>query len=171
MDTFYEQITAVKKTGKSWAAIIGIWLLALVVMAISFLLMGTMLSFIAVFLFAGAIYGAYKWTSRFSVEYEYIITNGTVDIDKIMAKSMRKRMTSFDLSDVSRLEKYNPSAQINGNFSAKIIACNQNDPNAYLMVASRENNGDVLIVMSPNDRMKSAMVKFLPKYIANSAFK
>lgn len=171
MDTFYEQITAVKKTGKSWAAIIGIWLLALIVMAISVLLMGTMLSFIAVFLFAGAIYGAYKLSCRFSVEYEYIITNGTVDIDKIMSKSMRKRVLSFNLSDVSRLEKYNPAAQINGKFSSKIIACNQNDPNAYLMVASIKDNGEVLIVMSPNDRMKGAMVKFLPKYIANSAFK
>lgn len=171
MDTFYEQITAVKKTGKSWAAIIGIWLLALIVMAISVLLMGTMLSFIAVFLFAGAIYGAYKLSCRFSVEYEYIITNGTVDIDKIMSKSMRKRVLSFNLSDVSRLEKYNPAAQINGKFLSKIIACNQNDPNAYLMVASIKENGEVLIVMSPNDRMKGAMVKFLPKYIANSAFK
>lgn len=171
MDTFYEQIISVKKTGKSWAAVVGIWLLALIVMAVSLLLMCTIFSFIAVFLFAGAIYGAYKWSSRFSVEYEYIITNGTVDIDKIMAKSMRKRMLSFNLSDVSRLEKYNPAAQINGKFSSKIIACNQNDPNAYLMVASIEGNGDALIVMAPNDRMKGAMVKFLPKYIANSAFK
>ncbi len=172
MDIFFEQIVSIKKTAKTFLLIIGIWVLAVVVSAvIFFFLFGTPFSFIMLLLVFGVFFGAYKLAGLLSVEYEYIITNGIMDVDKITAKSSRKRMTSFELVNVERIEKYNINAKPVGNYSKTVIACDENDPSAYFMVVSKEGKGNELIVFSPNERMKGAIVKFVPKFISNSAFK
>ncbi|MCQ2440669.1 MAG: DUF6106 family protein [Clostridia bacterium] len=172
MDTFFEQIVAIKKTGKSLLLITGIWFLAFAVSMLVFIfLFSSTFSFLAILLIFGAFYGAYKLSGRLSVEYEYIITNGTMDVDKIIAKSSRKRDASFELADVERLEKYNKNAKPVGNYEKTVIACNEDDPSAYFIVVSKEGKGKLLLVFTPNERIKEAMVKFIPKFISNSAFK
>ena len=93
-----------------------------------------------------------------------------MDIDKIIAKSSRKRQLSFELSAVERLERYHPDAKPVGNFSKTVIACDENDPDAFFMVVSEEKKGTRLLVFAPEERMQQAIVKSLPKYIANHAF-
>lgn len=170
MDTFFEQIIAVRKTGKAIAAVIGLWLAAFILAALIFLFIGPFSPF-SLLLFAGIIYGAWKLSSRFNIEYEYIITNGTMDIDKIINKGARKRVASFELGNVSRLEKFNPAALNSLNAKQSVIACDLTSPDAYLMVSSSEQKGSTAVVFAPDDRIKSAVVKFIPKFIANSAFK
>ncbi len=169
MDTFFEQIISIKKTGKTVAALIGIWLAAFVV---CFLLFFTgffdMLTFL---LIAGVLYGAFKLSGLLNIEYEYIVTNGIMDIDKITNKSSRKRVLSFELQTVSRIEKYNPSLLNSVNSKDVLIACNQDDKDAYLMVSSTEGKGTNYLVFAPDERLRSAVVKFVPMFVANSAFK
>ena len=169
MDTFFEQIISIKKTGKTVAALIGIWLAAFVV---CFLLFFTgffgMLTFL---LIAGVLYGAFKLSCLLNIEYEYIVTNGIMDIDKITNKSSRKRVLSFELQTVSRIEKYNPSLLNSVNSKDVLIACNQDDKDAYLMVSSTEGKGTNYLVFAPDERLRSAVVKFVPMFVANSAFK
>ena len=169
MDTFFEQIISIKKTGKTVAALIGIWLAAFVV---CFLLFFTGFFGVLTFLLiAGVIYGAFKLSCLLNVEYEYIVTNGTMDIDKIINKSSRKRLISFELQTVSRIEKYNPSLLNSVNSKDVLIACNKDDANAYLMVSSTEGKNTNYLVFAPDERLRSAVVKFVPMFVANSAFK
>ena len=169
MDTFFEQIIAVKKTGKEIAALIGIWLAAF---AVCFFLFFTgFFGPLTILLIAGVIYGAFKLSCLLNVEYEYIVTNGTMDIDKITNKSSRKRVLSFELQTVSRIEKYNPALLNSVNTKEVFIACNTNDDNAYLMVSSIEGKGTKYLVFAPDERLRSAIVKFVPKFVSNSAFK
>ena len=170
MDTFFEQITAVKKSGKDIAAITGIWLLAFIICFLLVLFMGYLGSF-SFLLIAGALFGAFKLSCRFNVEYEYIVTNGTMDIDKIINKSSRKRVLSFELATVSRLEKFNQGLLSSVNSNEIVTACNLNDPEAYLMVSSTEGKGTSYLIFAPDERVRGAIVKFVPKFIANSAFK
>lgn len=170
MDTFFEQITAVKKSGKDIAAITGIWLLAFIICFLLVLFMGYLGSF-SFLLIAGALFGAFKLSCRFNVEYEYIVTNGTMDIDKIINKSSRKRVLSFELATVSRLEKFNQGLLSSVNSKVIVTACNLNDPEAYLMVSSTEGKGTSYLIFAPDERVRGAIVKFVPKFIANSAFK
>ena len=170
MDTFFEQITAVKKSGKDIAAITGIWLLAFIICFLLVLFMGYLGSF-SFLLIAGALFGAFKLSCRFNVEYEYIVTNGTMDIDKIINKSSRKRVLSFELATVSRLEKFNQGLLSSVNSKEIVTACNLNDPEAYLMVSSTEGKGTSYLIFAPDERVRVAIVKFVPKFIANSAFK
>ena len=122
-------------------------------------------------LIAGALFGAFKLSCRFNVEYEYIVTNGTMDIDKIINKSSRKRVLSFELATVSRLEKFNQGLLSSVNSKEIVTACNLNDPEAYLMVSSTEGKGTSYLIFAPDERVRGAIVKFVPKFIANSAFK
>ena len=168
-DTFFEQIIPIRKNGKGIAAFFGIWILAFILCVVIFLVGFAFLGSLSLLLIFGIIFGAYKLSSMLNVEYEYIITNGTMDIDKITNRSSRKRMLSFELSGVSKIEKFNPNAPSNP--KTIVMACNADDENAYLMVAEREGKGNVELVFSPDDRIKSAVKKFVLKYISNSAFK
>ncbi len=169
MDTFFEQIVTVKKNGKQAAALIGIWLLALLLCVFLFLTM--ILGSLSLIAIAGVIYGAFKLSGMLNIEYEYIVTNGTMDIDKIINKSSRKRLSSFELSTVSRLEKLSPGMLERVDKKSLVLACSENSENAYLMVYENEGKKAEYVVFEPNEKMKSAIVKFLPKFVANSAFK
>lgn len=171
MDTFFEQIVAVKKTAKSWLIIFGILLAATVVSAALFLFAFQLLGFIAVLLICAAYYGAWQVMIRQSVEYEYIVTNGSMDIDKIIAQRSRKRELSFEISSIEKVEKYNPSAPPVGNYAKTVIACTPDSENTYYMVISSESKGTRLLVFKPDERIKEAVIKSLPRFIGNSAFK
>lgn len=169
MDTFFEQIISTKKTGKEIAYIIGIWFAAFVLCALAFLF--PILGSLSFLLMAGIIFGAFKLTVLFNVEYEYIITNGTMDIDKITNKSSRKRLHSFELPNVTRIEKFNQGLLNNINPKEILFACDRDDENAYFLVAEKEGKKTTYLVLSPDERIKSAMIKFIPRFISNSAFK
>ena len=168
MDTFFEQIISVKKSSKAIAAIIGIWLLAILISAVAFLFLP--IPSLTFLLIVGLFFAAFKLAGMFNIEYEYIITNGIMDVDKITNKGSRKRVLSFELSNVSRLEKFNPSLLNSAKPKDIIKACDSSDKNAYLMVSSQEGKGTYYLVFAPDERIKSAIVKFVPKFIANTAF-
>ena len=163
MDTFVEQIVAIKKTGKTWLAYLGIAACAILLMTIVTMFFGSLfIVFDALILF-----GAYKLYLMLNVEYEYIITNSTMDIDKIIAKSSRKRIVSFDLSAVLRIEKYT------GHLSPDIekncfFACNQNDENSYVLIYKVEGKPQQAFVFAPDERMITGMKNFLPRHICEN---
>lgn len=163
MDTFVEQLVTIKKTGKTWAAYLGIALAAILLMTVAFLFFKSI--FIA--LDALILFGAYKLYSMLNVEYEYIITNSTIDIDKIIAKSSRKRIVSFDLTAVQRIDKYTgllPDDVAKEGF----FACNQKDENALILFYKEEGKPQKAFVFAPNERTRDAMKKFLPRHICEN---
>ena len=171
MDTFFEQLVAIKKTAKTWALFLLLWLAVVICIACCMLFLWKFIGVYVLLLVFGVLYGAYKLSLLLSVEYEYIITKRSVDIDKIIAQSSRKRIASFELSEVQSLEKYSPSSAQRGNFEKVIVACNPDDENAYALTVAMKSGGTMLVVYAPNEKMREATVKFLPKFIANSAFK
>ncbi len=165
MDTFVEQLVTIKKTGKTWCAYLGIALAAIILMTAVYVFPYTRGLFIV--FDAMILFGAYKLYSMLTVEYEYIITNSSMDIDKIIAKSSRKRIVSFDLAAVQRIEKYN------GNIPADIsndcfFVCNKTDPNAYLLIYKSEGKPQKSFVFAPDERMIGAMKNFLPRHLCEN---
>lgn len=169
MDTFFEQIISIKKSGKVVAIFLAVWFF---VVAVALLLILTgIVGPLTPVLVVGLGYGAWWLTSKLNIEYEYIVTNGTMDIDKIINKSSRQRISSFELSNVERIEKYNDHLLTNVKKENIVFACNKDDPNAYLLVASKEDTKVNYIVFSPSEKLQTAIKKSLPKFIAISAFK
>lgn len=166
MDIFHEQIVKIRKTPIKYFEIIGLWLLALIVTVVAFLF----LSSFGLLIGFGAFYGAYYLSGKLSIEYEYIVTNSVMDIDRIIAKRSRKRELSFSLESVDSVEKYNPLAKKSG-FNKTVFACDADDKNAYAVTITAEGKGRTLLVLSPNDDIKESMKKCMPKFVSNSAFK
>ena len=169
MDTFFEQLVTIRKSDKTLAAFIGIWLLGILISLLLFLTM--FFGSLTLILIFGVMFGTYWLSSKLNVEFEYIITNDSMDIDKIINKSERKRILSFDIAKVTRLEKYNP-ALLNGINNKEIVfACNTNDDDVYFMVAESSHGGkNAYLVFAPDKRIKSGIKKFAPKYLTNSMF-
>lgn len=163
MDTFVEQIVAIKKNAKTWLSYCAITLAALILMTASFLFLRD----IFIVLDALIFWGAFKLYTLLNIEYEYIITNSTMDIDKIIAKSSRKRILSFELTEVERIEKYNGKlpADVSKNC---FFACNPKDENAYIVYYKQDGKPQKTFVFAPNEKTSAAMKNFLPRFIGES---
>jgi len=168
MDTFFEQLVKIKKTGKDIAVNIAIWILAILILA------GVMMVFfngLFAFVLCGVFYGAYWLSSKLNVEYEYIITNGIMDIDRITNKSSRVRVLSFDLSNITQMEKCTLEKVKSLDRKRVLFACDADDKNAYYLEVNRKTKGNAKLVFAPNEKLKEAITKYAPKYITNSLFK
>ncbi len=97
MDVFVEQIVKKPADGKSIACkiLIGAGTGLITVISLYLMLMGIVFALLIIF---GAIYAGYFFITNFDVEYEYIVTNGEMDIDKIIAKRKRKRLITAKAS-------------------------------------------------------------------------
>jgi ABC-type nickel/cobalt efflux system permease component RcnA len=112
-DIYLEYMIKKKKTGKQKAIIALVVTAGLVLtaamLAVIFVgavaLQGTQISqfafSIGFVLIALMWYGAYLIISMQNIEFEYILTNSEIDIDKIMSKKGRKHIVSFDFKDVT----------------------------------------------------------------------
>ena len=169
MDTFFEQIVSIKKSGKIIAIFLSVWIFAVAVCLL--LILSGIVGPITPILVIAIGYGAWWLTAKLNIEYEYIVTNGTMDVDKIINKASRQRVSSFELGKVERVEKYNEHLLQNVKKENVVFACNKNDPNAYLIVASKEDTKVNYIVFTPSEKLQNAIKKSLPKFISNSAFK
>ncbi len=100
MDIFLEHIVKHKNNAKDTLFKIGIILVTIIICAAVILfLLGRLFGF-ELLVIAGIIYGAYHLVRSKNIEYEYIMTNSYLDIDKITAKSKRKRLISIDFKNI-----------------------------------------------------------------------
>lgn len=167
MDTFFEQIITIKKSIKEVILLFLIWILACGLALFLLLLLGIAMGFLAAALIA---YGTYRLSQTFFIEFEYIVTNNLLDIDKIIAKSSRKRMASIEIPDISEIKKYQYSKTAPKGTERVLLTCNPEDKDAY-EITVKSDNETLKIIMAPNEKIKDGIKKSLPKYIANSAFK
>ena len=101
-DFYSEQLVAKKSGGSETAKKILIGVLTALVAAFLFLIIIFPLSLLLVGL---VFYGGYYLMTGIDTEYEYILTNGDLDIDKITGKRKRKRLLSTKIGDFTAFGK------------------------------------------------------------------
>lgn len=167
MDTFIEQIVARKNSGILVLAKIGIVLAALLIGTVLFFVT-TMFGFgsIGLMLVAGAFYGAYILISNFNVEYEYIFTNGELDVDKIIARRRRKRLITVKIQNFEQfgLARNAPGAAAG---VTTFMAGEDNPTNDYFADFNHSKYGAVRLVFSPDERTLNAFRPYLPRLLRN----
>ena len=91
----------------------------------------------------------------FKVEYEYTLTNTTLDIDKILAKSERVRMLTFDVKEIELMTPMSlvTSAEYDGTFRTVAEACADigDLDNTYCIIAETERYGRLRLTLTPNE--------------------
>lgn len=109
MDFFNENLVQRRKTGKDVAIIIGIILLGIVLTCalLLFLLGMPIVGQFFLLLIAGVWFLAYRLISGRKVEFEYIVTNSDMDVDKIVAKRKRTRILSLNAKEIEVMAPVN----------------------------------------------------------------
>lgn len=106
MDVFIEHMVKHKKEGKDHLCVAGLIAAGIVITMACFLLMqalmlsGINIAGLILLLIAGAWYGVYLLVRMRNLEYEYILTNSNLDVDKVIAKNGRKNVADIDLKEI-----------------------------------------------------------------------
>lgn len=114
-------------------------------------------------------YGAYLLISMQNIEYEYILTNSEIDMDKVMSKKARKRIVSFDFKEVAVCACVRDNAH-NHDYknveAAKVydVTADKNDDNVYFADFT-EDGQRVRVLFQPTYKMISSAKKFNPRNI------
>ena len=170
MDTFFEQIIPKRKTPKDLALLFLIWFAAVIIFAASILFLLPIIQIMAIAIGAAGFYGAWFLGTSLNVEFEYSVTNGYFDIDKIVARRKRKREVSLECKDVEAFGKYNQAEHTHRNYQKRIIAGDETSEDAWYASFRHKEFGMTLIVFEPDERILGAIKKFLPKLVAKDAF-
>ncbi len=159
-DVFKEQIVKKIPSSKDNLKRAGIIILAIVV---SFIAMSLVPGF-SFFVIAGAGFGAYYLTSNMNQEYEYIFTNGELDIDVIYNKTRRKRMYSGMVKDFEIMAHVEDKAHV-GDFNSanetKDFSSGKVNENTYAFLVSYKGKR-LKVIFEPNEVLFKAISTTLP---------
>ncbi|MBR6556338.1 MAG: hypothetical protein IKT60_02795 [Clostridia bacterium] len=122
-------------------------------------------SYLFAFVVTGAGYGAWYLVKQLNVEFEYAVTNSTLDVDKIIAQARRKSVVSMDIHNI---EEAGPADEIglervkNYDF-AKIVDCTSHvqAPGRWYIIYS-DNGAKTLLFIEPNEKMIRSFRTYAP---------
>ena len=160
-DLYSELLVKRERTIKD--SIIKYGLIVLTVIAVIASLISTPLIWIAAIALGIACYFVIPKTD---VEYEYLFVNGEFDIDMVMAKSKRKRVKSFNLSEADLVAPLNSHRMdyYNGNQNMKVLDYSSGNPqHKRFGVITRLDNATCKIILEPDEALAQAMKKTAPK--------
>ncbi len=133
----------------------------------------------AVFLFMGLIgyvaglvigivtgVGAYFATMNANIEYEYLYVDKEISVDKVMAKSRRKKVGTYSVEQMEifaplsshRLDSYKNRDTKTLDYSSGIAA---QPERRYMMVC----NGGINVILEPNEAMIRAIQNVSPRKV------
>ena len=165
-DTFIEKIVQRRKTGQDYLKIAGL-LVASLILLILLMRFGGYVSFLVPVLLVGVFYGLWYLLTGMNKEYEYIVTNGDLDIDVIIARRRRKRIYTGRVKDFEIMAKVN-SDEFRDAQKRKhlLLDCSSSirSPDNWFFVAEYKGQR-TLVVFAPDERMLKSMKRFNPSKI------
>ncbi len=111
-----------------------------------------------------AFYGGYYIISGLDAEYEYIFTNGDLDIDKIIGKRKRKRLITVDVTKITDFGRNEDAPDISGNVTT-VLAADGSGQNMYYMDYVHPSAGDVRVIFSPSEKVIEGIKMFMPRQL------
>lgn len=90
----------------------------------------------------------------FSIEHEYIVTNGELDVDIIYGKKKRKRLATINNKNLEIMAPLSSDKSLNGDFKKRIDASSGIKENKkYYAVFNHKEFGRTLLIFEPSDEM------------------
>ena len=171
MDTFLEYLMKKKPTGMDFLKRLGIVLAALVLCYL--IILGfSQVQFLRAYIFialAGVVYFSIIFMRNFDLEYEYIYTNGDLDIDMVKGRKTRKRMIGLSCKNIELMASdknmtYKRDFE-GGNFAKKYNAVfNPADGRVYHVIFSKDGERS-LLTFQPPVKLLEAMQKMNPRCV------
>ena len=162
MDVYKEQNVVRAQTGHDRFAKVAVLIIGLIVaFAVFFLTAQFGVGGMGLLLAGGVLFGAYYITTGFDNEYEYLLTNGEMDFDKIIAQRSRKRLITVKLDKATEFAEFDESTEIDS--GASVVSADDNTgENVWYLRVEHKDLGDTYILFNPNEEMRETMMKFFP---------
>ncbi len=167
MDTFLEKLVTKRRTFSDNLMTFGLLMAGLILILISLSIPLLNQLGVSLLLAVGLAYLTYRFISARNIEYEYIVTNGDLDIDKIISKRKRKRIFSASCKEFEILAKVssNSFSQSVQSIKNRIDATSSiNSPDAYFATLSYKGE-KTLVIFEPDERMLNNFKVFIPRKI------
>lgn len=163
MDVFIEKIVQKRKDAKDYLIITGVIIatIVLVLLALNYI---PGMGFIFMI---GLGYIAYLIITSRNIEFEYAVTNGDLDIDKIIAQRKRKRVFSANCKNFEIVAKVKSShfSEHYKSFKNQInCAGSLNNDNVYFIVLNY-NNEQTVVYFEPSEKMLNNFKTFIPRKV------
>ncbi|MBO5930355.1 MAG: hypothetical protein J6Q27_03560 [Clostridia bacterium] len=164
MDIFCEFLVKKKSVAdnlKKAALILACIAVCLTIVYVGFFLYRGMVPLIPI-LVAATIYGTVIYSRNFSLEYEYIFTNGVLDIDVIKGRATRKQLISVSCR---KIEYMGPVTGVKPSQNAVVNAMyDESRPGKYVITFS--NGGQKTdLYLQPPEKLLLNMQKYNPRNI------
>ena len=166
-DSFKEQIIKKERTQKDTytKAVIMFSSLALAFGIILFALNIPRLAVIGIFLAALSIYGGFYLCQNLDLEYEYIYTNGDLDVDKIIAQRSRKRLITVNVKEASDIGKADDAKD--SERTVVVASARREDMEDYYLDVKHRDYGNVRVIFTPDEDMLRVIKSGLPRNLRN----
>ena len=99
---------------------------------------------------AAAVYFAYILFCNTYVEYEYIVTNNDLDIDKISGKRKRKRLITVKLNTVRQWGEY--TGQEGSDAGTTVEASDATGDDEWYILADHAKMGKIKVIFTPTKK-------------------
>lgn len=171
MDSFMEYMIAEKQTAKTVLKKIGIYFGALLLTLVSFFVMlmfPSVLIGFAPMVIVLIFYIAYRINTSFDVEYEYILTNGELDVDKITNKRRRKRLLTIHCKSFTVFAKVGDKEFLsveNGEFSKVIDAGAKSSALEDYYAVFYKNGQKIKLIFNPTQKMIESFKIYAPRVV------
>lgn len=172
-DTFMEYLIKKKSTPKDILFKVLIVLAAVLLSLVLFIISPILgaFSMIGYLIVVGVVYGAFRLVTSLNVEYEYVLTNGDLDVDKIVNRNARKRLVSVKCSSFETFGKYKAAEHQNKNYKTRLMVCSSpEDENVWYAGFRHSKYGHTLLVFNASQKMLEALRTFIPKQLAFEVF-
>lgn len=164
MDNYCEQLVAKRRTSADTVKMILVSL-ALILGASACMYAAMFLGLMFLVVIAVALLALGVWlVSGMNVEYEYIVTNNELDIDKIIGRRKRKRMITLDLGKTDDFGTYPPSGEIDADTT--VHATTGLEKNAHYILINHSDYGKVKVIFNPNEKLREAIAQEVPKTLS-----
>lgn len=168
-DLFTEVLVRQRWNAVDYLRIAGLMLVYVILLGLMIFFIQYIVSFF-ILIFAFLTYGLYFLLNRTRREYEYIATNGNLDVDEIIARSRRRRIFSAEPGDIEaygscKTDSYKDYARGH----VRIIDCRSRiqDQDEYFVLALYDGKR-TLLWMDASEKIDQNLRRFIPsKAVAN----
>lgn len=113
-----------------------------------------------------SVYFGWKFMNNLNIEFEVIVTNGGMDVDKIIARSDRKRLVSVNCANFEEFGKYNPEASKAQSCTTVVKACDsEKSDNVYYGIFRHPSKGKTMVIFNANEKVLTAMKPYVPRNV------
>ena len=164
MDIFVEQIVKKPADGKVWTIRILIGLAMGVLLAVSLFVL-FIIPILGLAMAFGIFWGGFRLITNSDCEYEYIVTNGEIDVDKIIAQRKRVRLITAKAPTFEAFGEYTDNTPDTSEDVTVVNAVGVNESSAetktYYADFKHASAGNVRLIFSPEERVVEAITPFL----------